>query len=254
LALKLALPMAILAALLSAPGVGAQTAPAPAQPADAAAPVVLDSVVAVVNRHAILASDIDDEIRLSVLDPVQGGQGTLTRQHALEQLISRTLIQQQIRSEDEQASEPKQAEVDARLAEIRRELPLCVRSNCASDEGWKSFLAAHGLTPARVNAYLRYRLQILTFIEQRFRQGIQITQEEVAAYYNKTLVPQYAPGETVPPLELVRPRLEEILLQQRVNVMFDDWLANLRKQGDVEVLDPSLETADGAAAGKGAGL
>ncbi|MGA2538606.1 MAG: hypothetical protein ABSF53_21540, partial [Terracidiphilus sp.] len=34
---------------------------------------------------------------------------------------------------------------------------------------------------------------------------------------------------------------EEILLQQRVNVMFDDWLSNLRKQGDIEVLDPTLE-------------
>jgi hypothetical protein len=32
-------------------------------------PVVLDRVVAVVNNHAILASDVDDEIRLSVLDP-----------------------------------------------------------------------------------------------------------------------------------------------------------------------------------------
>jgi hypothetical protein len=256
--LGVALPAAIFAVLLAALGAGAQTAPAPmpaaAQPAEAAAPVVLDSVVAVVNRHAILASDIDDEIRLSVLDPLQPVQGVLTRQRALEQLISRTLIEQQIRSEDEQASEPKQAEVDARLAEIRRELPLCVRSNCASDEGWKAFLSAHGLTSARVASYLRYRLQILTFIEQRFRQGIQITPEEIAEYYNKTLVPQYAPGETVPPLAQVRPRLEEILLQQRVNVMFDDWLANLRKQGDVEVLDPSLETAEGDAAGKGAGL
>ena len=26
--------------------------------------------------------------------------------------------------------------------------------------------------------------------------------------------------------------------------MFDEWLTNLRKQGDVEVLDPSLESED----------
>jgi hypothetical protein len=38
----------------------------------------------------------------------------------------------------------------------------------------------------------------------------------------------------------VAPRIEEILLQQQVNTLFDDWLANLRKEGDVEVLDPSL--------------
>jgi hypothetical protein len=32
-----------------------------------------------------------------------------------------------------------------------------------------------------------------------------------------------------------------------VNVLFDAWLSNLRKQGQVEVLDPALETADTAA-------
>ena len=62
-------------------------------------PVVLDRVVAVVNNHAILASDLDDEIRLSVLDPGRGGLGNLTRKKALDQLIARSLIQQQIREE-----------------------------------------------------------------------------------------------------------------------------------------------------------
>ncbi len=50
------------------------------------------------------------------------------------------------------------------------------------------------------------------------------------------------PGEAIPTLDQVAPRIEEILLQQQVNVLFDDWLKNLRKQGDVEVLDPALET------------
>jgi hypothetical protein len=210
--------------------------------------VVLDRVVAVVNRRVILSSDVDDEIQLSVLDPNRVGQGTLTRQGALEQLISRAQIEQQIRQEDAQAAEPPASEVAARLNEIRKELPACVRANCASDEGWKTFLAGHGLTPQRVEIYLRYRLEILRFIEQRFRQGIQISQQQIAAYYNDTLLPQYAPGEKSPPLDQVAPRIEEILLEQQVNVLFDDWLANLRKQGDVEILDPALETAAGDSA------
>ncbi len=166
-------------------------------------PVVLDRVVAVVNHQAILASDLDDEMRLAVLDPGQGGRGVLTRPRALEQLISRALIQQQIRQEDAQAAEPSQAEVDARLAEIRKELPACVRLNCASDAGWKAFLAAHGLTPERVESYLRYRLEILRFIEKRFRQGIRISPEEIETYYRETLLPQYAAGEAIPPLDKV---------------------------------------------------
>ena len=160
-------------------------------------PVVLDRVVAVVNNHAILASDIDDEIRLSVLDPNRGRHGrTHSRSSALEQLISRALIEQQIREEDMQAVEPSQDEVDARLDQIRKELPACVRQNCASDAGWKAFLAAHGLTQERVESYLRYRLEILSFIEQRFRQGIHISPQQIESYYHDTLLPQYEPGET----------------------------------------------------------
>jgi hypothetical protein len=206
--------------------------------------VVLDRVVAVVNNQAILSSDLDDEIRLSVLDPGRGGLGVLTRKRALDQLIGRALIQQQIRQQDAQATDPSQAEVNARLAELRKELPACIRQNCASDAGWKAFLAAHGLTEERVETSLRYRVEILRFIEQRFRQGIRITPQQIETYYRQTLLPQYAKGEDIPPLDKVAPRIEEILLQQQVNVLFDDWLTNLRKQGEVEVLDPALETPE----------
>jgi hypothetical protein len=210
--------------------------PAVAQQPNSTAPVVLDRVVAVVNKHAILASDIDNEIRLSVL----------------EQLISRTLIEQQIRQEDMPAIEPSPDEVNARLDEIRKQLPACVRQNCATDAGWISFLSSHSLTPERVESYLRYRLEILGFIEQRFRQGIQISPQQIDSYYHDILLPQYAPGEAIPPLNQVAPRIQEILLEKQVNVLFDAWLTNLRGQGDVEVLDPALEPAATQGASGGA--
>jgi hypothetical protein len=204
----------------------------------------LDRVVAVVNHQAILSSDLAEEIHLSVLDPGRAGKGELTPARALEQLISRALIEQQIRQEDARSADPSQQEVAARLNELRTELPACVRQNCQSDAGWKAFLDSHDLTPKRVETYLRYRLQILSFIELRFRQGIRIAPEDIEKYYRETLLPQYPSTETPPPLEKVSPRIQEILLQQQVTVLFDVWLENLRKQGEIEVLDPALETAD----------
>ena len=237
--------VACLAVCLVLAGPAQALAQAPQPPV----PVVLDRVVAVVNNQTILSSDLDDEIRLSVLDPAGVGLGVLTRKRALEQLIARALIQQQIRQEDVQAAAPTQAEVNARLADIRKELPACVRQNCASEAGWKAFLAAHGLTPERVDTYLRYRVEILRFIEQRFRQGIQISPQEIETYYHNTLLPQYSAGEAIPSLSKVAPRIEEILLQQQVNLLFDEWLQNLRKQGEIEVLDPALETPETQGAG-----
>lgn len=205
------------------------------------APVTLDRVVAVVNHKAILASDIEDEIQLSVLDPSRAGLGELTAPRALQQLISRSLIEQQIHQDDIPSEQPSEEEVVARLKAIRTQLPTCVRHNCSSDAGWNAFLASHGLTQERVQIYLRNRLEVLRFIELRFRQGIRISPEEISAYYREKLLPLYPAGQTVPPLDQVAPRIQEILLQQQVNTLFDGWLDNLRKQGEIEVLDPALD-------------
>ena len=214
-----------------------------AQSATESTPVVLDRVVAVVNGRAILSSDLREETLLSVLEPSEGEAGAETPQQSLERLISRTLIRQQIREEDARSLEPTPKEIEDRIGEIRRELPICVRENCATEEGWNAFLARHGLTEGRVKAYLRSRMQVLRFIEMRFSQGIQISPQDVETYYHNMLVPQYQPGQTVPQLSAVAPRIEEILLQQQVNAMFSGWLDSLRKQGEIEVLDPALEAS-----------
>lgn len=218
--------------------------PLMADAAQKSSPVVLDKVVAVVNKRAILASDIEDEISLSVLDATKMGEGQLTRQRALEELISRTLVEQQIREGEAEAAEPIPTEVDARVADLRTQLPACVHYNCATESGWKAFLKDHGLTQQRVRNYIRYRMEILNFIEQRFRPGIRISRQEIETYYRDTLVPQYRQGETIPSLDAVAPRIEEILLEQQVNSYFDQWLNNLRSQGNVEILDPDLESGD----------
>lgn len=204
-------------------------------------PVVLDSVVAVVNNRAILNSDLTEATRLAVLEPRESINEKSTPQSALQRLISRTLIQQQIQHGDASMAVPTDATVDARVRELRAQLPACVRMNCSSESGWKSFLQANGITPDEVHEYTRMRLEILNFIEERFRQGIHIPQEEIEGYYRDSLLPQYARGGPIPKLEDVAPRIEEILLQQQVNSLFSAWLDNLRKQGDVEILDPSLE-------------
>jgi hypothetical protein len=205
---------------------------------------MLDRVIAVVNDRPILASELNDEMRVAILEPTIGERERETPQDALQRLIARTLIRQQIREEEERSLVPPEEEVSTRVAELRKGLPVCVHANCTSDAGWNTFLAAHGLTERRVETYLRSRIEILKFIEIRFRQGVHISPEQVEAYYRSTLLPQYPPGEPVPALNQVSARIEEVLLQQQVSGLFNDWLDNLRKQGDIEVLDPTLEATE----------
>lgn len=206
------------------------------------APAVLDSVVAVVNNHAILASDIDRDMRLTMLEPESAGAKP-DRRSALDQLISRELIDEQMTPEEAKAAQPTEAQIKERLASLRADLPACARYHCDTDAGWAAFLAANVLTQGETESYLRTRTSLLAYIENRFRQGIRISQEEIETYYRDTLVPQYPAGQEAPKLESVAPHISEILLQQQVTQLFSAWLDNLRKQGDVEILDPDLAPA-----------
>ena len=211
--------------------------------APAAATLVLDRVVAVVNNRAVLDSDVDEEMRLAVLEP-NVTPDKETRRDALSRIISRTLIRQQIRAEDAVATAATPEEIAERLKEMRTQVPACVREKCTTDADWKAFLERHNLVESEVEDYVRNRIEILRFIEMRFRQGIEISHDQIAAYYNGTLLPQYHQNQHAPTLAQVAPRIEEILLQQQVTTLFSDWLVSLRKQGEVEVLDASLTTPD----------
>ena len=85
-------------------------------------------------------------------------------------------------------------------------------------------------------------MEVLRFIEERFRMGIRITQQEIDDYYNKTLVPGYRKQNAqAPPEDTIQDKIQEILLQQQVDKLLDDWLATLRAQGSVRTLKPGEE-------------
>jgi hypothetical protein len=53
------------------------------------------------------------------------------------------------------------------------------------------------------------------------------------------MLPEYAKRSvTPPPLEKVSKRIEEVLLQQEVSELLQDWLKSLRAQGSVRMMTP----------------
>jgi len=86
-------------------------------------------------------------------------------------------------------------------------------------------------------------MAILHFIDIRFQSGIRIAPEAISAYYQKTLVPALKKHrEAAPPLSEVSARIKEILLQQQVSGLFQDWLSSLRDQGNIRIVDPAYST------------
>jgi peptidyl-prolyl cis-trans isomerase SurA len=213
-------------------------------------PIVLDSVIAIVNGDVLLQSDLQEEMNLAAIQPLSLPPGKGLELRAAQRLINQALISQQMRDQG-MAGGVTDEEVQENLAALRKQLPACVPYKCETEAGWARFLADHNLTPAEVDAKWRQRMEILRFIDARFRAGVRISNAEIADYYKKTFVPEFKAENAHPPeLAAVSQRIEEILLQQHVNVLLQDWLKSLRDQGVVQILDPRFDDGTNANAGE----
>jgi hypothetical protein len=200
----------------------------------------VDRVVAIVNGDLILDSDVDQERRFSALLPYGEASGAYTREKALERLINRDLILQQAKLQPQDPITVADAAKD--LVSLRQEIPACKQFHCDTKPGWDKFLATQGFTETSLDELWRQRMVTLQFIEQRFRMGIKITPQEIHSYYTQTLLPEYAAQHATPaPESVLSTRIQQILLQQHVTSLLDDWLQSLRAQGNVVLLHPGEE-------------
>lgn len=231
-------------AIVSAPASAAKSHAAPTtivEPALPGMPVVqgtqIDRIVAIVNGALILDSDVDQERRFAALLPYGEVSGSYDRDKAVARLINRELILQQARLQPGNQISLQAAAKD--LDALRKSLPSCKEYHCDTKAGWDHFLATQGFTQQSLTKLWRDRMDVLQFIELRFRMGIKISQQEIDKYYTATMLPQYeAKHVTPPPVQTIASRIQEVLLQQQVSSLLDDWLESLRAQGSVVVLQP----------------
>ncbi len=210
-----------------------------ARPLPALPPAIgtlVDQVIAVVNGELVLESDVDEERRFMAFEPFSTAAGS-ARDKIIDRLIDRTLILQQSKLQPDQGATKE--EVDKQLQSLRKDLPECKRYNCDTAEGWNKFIAAQGFTKSELDDRWMQRVQILRFIELRFRAGVDITPAEIKDYYDKTMLPAYAKANaTAPKLDVLSERIQEVLLEQRVSALLSDWLQSLKAEGTVRVMRP----------------
>jgi len=231
--------LSLLAAAALALG-GGWRAQAQSTAATESQPVLLDRVIAVINGDVLLQSDLQSEEDMAALQPLSLPPGKDFDVRAARRLINRVLILQQMKTQG-MAKEISDADVQKDLDQLRKQLPACVHYHCETAAGWSTFLSDHNLTPQEVQERWRLRMQILSFIDTRFRAGVRISKADIANYYEKVFVPEFKKQSANPPsVEAISSRIEEVLLQQHVTALLQDWLNSLRDQGNVMILDPAL--------------
>ncbi len=183
---------------------------------------IVDRVVASVNGHVVLQSDWEQEMAFEAFSNARDPDSftSAERNAALDRLIDRELLREQVRP-----SQPAPAEqVAARVAEVRKLYP-----DCATDQGWHAQLQRYGLTQSSLEKRLGDEIQLMKLVEDRLRPSIQIDQREVETYYNDQLLPEMKrAGSRATPLTEVSGRIKNLLAEKKMNELLSGWLASLR--------------------------
>ena len=208
------------------------------------AQAVVDRMVAVVNKHVILESELDQTTRVEFLlqaKPIQN-LTQADRSTVLERLIERSLLDQQIVYPA--MLDPTPEELAAKIKEIREGM-----HGGAANDRWNAILAGYGLTQQDVEEQLTSQFRILRFIDLRFRGLVRVEKDAIAAYYQDRFLPEVRKrSASEPRLSEVSNKIEQILAEQRIDELLNNWLKTLRAQAHIERMLPAAVAASAGSA------
>jgi len=188
----------------------------------------VDRIAAVVNGTVITESDI---LWYLALDP-ETPEGTFSedaKARALQQLIDQALLHQE--AEKLPTLAIAESEIERYLADLRARFP--------SESAFRRRLAAVGLDERTLREIARHRLEILRFIDFRFRSFVFVSEQEVQGYYESRLVPDARRrGITPPPLEQVRALIERLLREEKTKAEMIAWLDEARRTAEIVLAAP----------------
>jgi hypothetical protein len=183
---------------------------------------VIDRILAVVDGAIIMQSDVTIAVRLGLV-PTASGPDPIAA--PLDALIERRLILEEV---DRYAPpDPADAEIDRHLADIR------ARAAARFDP----ILAESGISVEQLRRHVRDDLRMEAYLQQRFG-SMQPSDDEIAQYYREHQAGFMRNG-AVAPLDEVREAVRTELIAQRRRSTIRDWIAGLRRRGNVNVLPRS---------------
>jgi len=94
-----------------------------------------------------------------------------------------------------------------------------------------------GLTEQRMLEMARDNLRIAGYLDQRFGTTVQVSDEEVAAYY-RTHEAEFTNGGVTVPYEEAEPIARQRVASERRRATITQWLRDLRSRADVAVNAP----------------
>ena len=189
--------------------------------ASAARADIIDRVVAVVDGHLITMSDVRTITALHLLDPsspaspVEAG-----RDPGVEHLIDRILVLEEV--ERYAPAPPDDKAVDARLATIAEASGLAAQL--------EERLHDLGVSPAWLRQWATDSLRIRAYVDQRFGNVVQPTDEELEAYFREHQSDFAGKDVNDATVQLTA---RTAIVAGRRRAVLTEWITGLRRRADV---------------------
>ena len=195
---------------------------------------IIDRIAASVDSRVIAQSEVERQIRVTAFqDAVPPDLSPKHKQDTLQTLIDQKLIQRDL--ENSRYPLPDPAELNPVIDQFRKE-------HYPSQAAFEAALKQYGITEKDLRDLLLWQRTLLSFIEVRFAPGLQVNDQEISDYFEKTVKPaaQTAhPGQPVN-LEDYRDQIEKKLEGERVDRQLDTWLKGARRRAQVVVHEEAL--------------
>jgi hypothetical protein len=191
------------------------------------AAVVIDRIAVVVGKQAIKLSDIDRDLRLTeFLNNTPLDLSGAAKRKSAERLIDQAIIRDAIatgawnRATDSDAA--------GMLDQIRRD------RYAGSDANLRRQLMRYGISEDDLRAQLLWQMTVLHFIDERFRPGVVVNDQQVRAYYDQHLAQLRRENPANNSFPAVEQKIRDILAGEEVDKQFEAWLDGARKDQRVE--------------------
>ena len=198
------------------------------------AAVVIDRVAVVVGKQVIKESDLLRDLRVTeFLNSERPDFSPAAKRKAAERLIDQLIIRDEIRR-GAYAPAPV-SETDKMLRQIQQQ------RFSGSSMAFQQALARYGLSEDELRMQLQWQLDVLTFIDQRFRPGVLVTDEQVKSYYEEHLAALRRSYPNANTFQEMAPKVRSLLEGQQLNQLFDQWLRQERARDQIEYMQGAFQ-------------
>jgi peptidyl-prolyl cis-trans isomerase SurA len=196
--------------------------------------VFVDRVAVIVGKRVIKSSDIDRDLRLtSFINRQEIDSSAAARRKAAARLVDQQIIREELSAQG--YSRASDADADELMKDITKQRFK------GSDAQLRVTLARYGVTKDQLHEQLLWQLTVLRFIDQRFRPGVLVTDEEVRSYYDQHLADLKRESPNANSFEAISGKIKASLEGERVDKEFEAWLDEARKRNRIDYKEAAFQ-------------